>query len=170
LLEETEEVSKEWLGLSGHREIGFVEGSFSRDYMASTPIATLRDPDERLVAFVNEIPSYRKGEATIDLMRHRAGIHWAAMDYIFSMLMQQLRQEGFSTFYLGMAGIADNPGPTVIEKTIYQISTHIEWLIRAKGVRRYKEKFEPNWEARHLAYYRTPLSLTRIALALTRVL
>jgi phosphatidylglycerol lysyltransferase len=170
LLEEVEEISREWLGLSEHREFGFLEGSFNREYLASTPLAVLRDPDERVVAFVNEIPSYRKGEATVDLMRHRPGVHWAAMDYIFSMLMQRLSQEGFTSFYLGLVGIADNPGPTIIEKAIYRISTHIDWLIRAKGVRQYKAKFEPNWEDRYLAYYRTPLSLTKIALSLTRVL
>jgi phosphatidylglycerol lysyltransferase len=170
LLDEVEEVSKEWLGLSGHREFGFLEGSFTREYLSRTPLTVLRGPDGKAVAFVNEIPSYRSGEATIDLMRHRPGVHWAAMDYIFMVLMQELWQKGYKSFYLGLAGIADNPGPTIIEKAIYQISTHINWLVHAKGVRQYKEKFEPTWEDRYLAYYRTPLSLTKIALALTRVL
>jgi phosphatidylglycerol lysyltransferase len=170
LLDEVEEISNEWLGLSGHREFGFLEGSFSREYMAATPLSVLRGPDGRAVAFVNEIPSYRSGEATVDLMRHRPGVHWAAMDYIFTVLMQELWQKGYKSFYLGLAGIADKPGPTIIEKAIYQISTHINWLIHAKGVRQYKDKFKPSWEDRYLAYYRTPLALTKIALALTRVL
>jgi phosphatidylglycerol lysyltransferase len=170
LLDEVEEISKEWLGLPGHREFGFLEGSFSREYLAATPITVLRGPDGRAAAFVNEIPSYRSGEATVDLMRHRPGIHWAAMDYIFMVLMQELWQKGYKSFYLGLGGIADKPGPTMIEKAIYQISTHINWLIHTKGVRQYKDKFEPTWENRYLAYYRTPLSLTKIALALTRVL
>jgi phosphatidylglycerol lysyltransferase len=170
LLDEVEEISKEWLGLSGHREFGFLEGSFSREYLAATPITVLRGTDGRAVAFVNEIPSYRSGEATVDLMRHRPGIHWAAMDYIFLVLMQELWQKGYRSFYLGLGGIADKPGPTIIEKAIYQISTHINWLIHTKGVRQYKDKFKPVWEDRYLAYYRTPLSLTKIALALTRVL
>jgi phosphatidylglycerol lysyltransferase len=160
LLEEVEEVSKEWLGLPGHREFGFLEGSFSREYLAGAPLTVLRAPDGQAVAFVNEIPSYKRGEATIDLMRHRPGVHWAAMDYIFLVLMQELWKKGYTTFYLGLANIADKPGPTMIEKAIYQISTHINWLIHAKGVRQYKEKFEPNWEDRYLAYYRTPLALT----------
>jgi phosphatidylglycerol lysyltransferase len=170
LLEEVFEVSKKWLGLPGHREFGFLQGCFSKEYLSGTPLTVLRDADERAVAFVNEIPSYRVGEATIDLMRHEPGIHWAAMDYIFLVLMQELWQKGYKTFYLGLGGIADKPGPTIIEKAIYQISTHINWLVHAKGVRQYKEKFDPNWEDRFLAYYRTPFSLTKIALALTRVL
>jgi len=135
LLDEVEDVSNEWLSMPGHREFGFLQGSFNREYLAGTPLSILRDQAERAVAFVNEIKSYRPGEATIDMMRHRPGVHWGAMDYIFQELMQSLWQERYQTFYLGLAGIADKPGPTLVEKAIFQISTHFNWLVHSKGVR-----------------------------------
>ena len=170
LLDEVEDVSKEWLSMPGHREFGFLQGNFKREYLACTPLTILLDHAGQAIAFINEIPSYRPGEATIDMMRHRPGVHWGAMDYIFQELMQSLWQDGYQTFYLGLAGIADKPGPTLVEKAIFQISTHFNWLIHSKGIRQYKEKFEPQWEDRYLVYYGSPLTLAKIALAVIRVL
>jgi phosphatidylglycerol lysyltransferase len=170
LLDEIEEVSNEWLDMSGHREFGFLQGNFNRDYLKGTPLSVLRDTEGQAIAFVNEIPSYRPGEATIDIMRHKPGVHWGAMDYIFQELMQSLWKEGYQYFYLGLAGIADKPGPTLIEKAIFQISTHFNWLVHSKGVRQYKEKFKPQWEDRYLVYYGTQLALAKIALAVIRIL
>jgi phosphatidylglycerol lysyltransferase len=170
LIDEVEQVSKTWLGLPGHREFGFIQGSFSREYVAGAPLSVLRDPAGRAIAFVNEVPSSRAGEATIDMMRHVPGVHWGAMDYIFQALMQTLRLEGYRTFYLGLAGIADKPGRTLVEKAIYQISNHFNFLVHSKGVRRYKEKFEPHWENRYLVYRGFPTALAKIALAMIRVL
>jgi phosphatidylglycerol lysyltransferase len=170
LINEVEEISREWLALPKHREFGFIEGAFSREYLAETPFSVLRNQSGHAIAFVNEIPSHRPGEATIDMMRHRPDVHWGAMDYIFLELMHVLRQEGYGTFYLGLAGVTEKPGPTLMEKALFQITNHFNWLVNVKGVRMYKEKFEPNWEDRYLVYYGPPLSLPKISLAVIRIL
>jgi phosphatidylglycerol lysyltransferase len=170
LIKEVEEVSLEWLTIPGHREFGFIQGNFDRVYLDDTPLTVLRDPAGKALAFVNEIPSYRKGEATIDMMRHRPGVHWGAMDYIFQGLLQLLKQEGYSSFYLGLAGIVDNPGPTLTERAFHQLSLHLNWIVHSRGVRQFKEKFKPIWEDRYLVYNATPLMLPKIALAVARVL
>jgi phosphatidylglycerol lysyltransferase len=170
LLDELEEVSNQWLQLPGHREWGFLQGTFSRDYLAGTTLDVLRDASGHAVAFLNEVPSGRAGEATIDMMRHRPGMHWAVMDYLFQGLMHELHGEGYQSFYLGLAAIADKPGPSFTERAVYQLSTHMNWLIHSKGVRQYKEKFEPEWEDRYLAYSGSILAVARIALALIRIL
>lgn len=170
LIEEVEEVSREWLGMPGHREIEFIQGSFDRAYVAATNLCILRDGTGKVIAFVNEVPSYRPGEATIDMMRHRQDVHWGAMDYIFQGLMQILRQEGKRTFYLGMAGVTEKPEKGFADKAFYQLTKHLNWVIRSRGVRQFKEKFEPVWEDRYLVFYGSPLSLAKIALAVMRVL
>jgi phosphatidylglycerol lysyltransferase len=170
ILEEIEDVSREWLTLPGHREFGFLQGNFRRDYLAGTPVTVVRDPAGRVIAFVNEVRSYRPGEATIDMMRHRPGVHWGIMDYLLQGVMLMVREEGYRSFYLGLAGIADNPGPTLVERAIYQISTRFNLPVHAKGVRQFKNKFDPVWEDRHLVYRGTPLSLARIALAVMKIL
>jgi len=170
LINEIEAVSQEWLDIPGHREFGFVQGSFERAYVEETPICVLRDGTGSALAFVNEVPSYRQGEATIDMMRHRPGVHWGAMDYLFQGLMQILRQEGYRTFYLGMAGVVEKPDKGFTEKAFFQLTKHLNWIVHSRGVRQFKDKFDPSWEDRHLVYYGSPLSLPKIAFAIIRVL
>ena len=56
-----------------------------------------------MLAFVNIIPSPRKGEATIDLMRQRAVVPNGIMDHLFVRLFQDEREKGFTRFNLGLA-------------------------------------------------------------------
>jgi len=173
LLDEVQEVSGDWLKIPGHREIGFAQGCFESDYVARTPLVVLRDSSGRLSAFVNEVPSYRPGEATFDMMRHRQGIPSGTMDYIFRELMLMLAEENFKTFNMGFApfaGIGMQSGATMTEKAIHQLSEHLNWLVRAKGLRQFKNKFKPTWEDRFLVYQGGPLLLPKIAIALSRVL
>jgi len=163
-------VSREWLDIPGHREFGFIQGSFERHYVAKTTLYILRDGTGKAIAFANEVPSYRKGEATVDMMRHRKDIHWGAMDYLFQGMMRMLRDEGKRTFYLGMAGVVEKPQKGFTDKAFYQLTKRLDWVVHSRGVRQFKQKFEPIWEDRHLVYYGNPLSLAKIALAVMRVL
>ena len=170
IIDEVAEISEEWLDMPGHREFEFIQGSFDRAYVATTNLCILRDKTNRAIAFVNEVPSYRPGEATIDMMRHRKGVHWGAMDYIFQELMQNLHEEGNSTFYLGMAGVIKKPEKGFADKTFYQLTRHLNWVIRSRGVRQFKEKYEPHWEDRHIVFYGSHLALAKIAIAAIRIL
>lgn len=173
LLGEIEEVSKQWLSASGHRELGFLQGRFDWSYISQTPVSVVRDPDGRILAFVNEVPSYRKGEATFDMMRRRAGVHWGTMDYLFCELMLQLRKEGFQTLDLGLAplvNIGEKAGSTPIGRALYALSEQLYRFVHTKGLRDYKLKFRPRWEERFMAYQGHGLGLMRTAVAISRVL
>jgi phosphatidylglycerol lysyltransferase len=173
LIDEAEELSKEWLSLPHHREFGFVQGRFERSYVAGTTLFFLRDSIGRLIAFINQIPSYRSGEATFDMMRHKPGTHWGTMDYLFTRLMLILKEEGYRTFNLGLAPFArvsTRPGVTLTERAINQLFEHLDWFVHSKGLRQYKVKFEPVWESRFVAYQGGPIGLARMAIAITRVL
>ena len=39
-----------------YREFGFVQGTLDRSYLADTTLDTLREKEDRLIAFVNECP------------------------------------------------------------------------------------------------------------------
>jgi phosphatidylglycerol lysyltransferase len=170
LIDVVSAVSREWLEIPGHREFGFIQGSFERYYVVKTTLYILRDGTGKAIAFVNEVPSYREGEATVDMMRHRKGIHWGAMDYLFQGLMRMLREEGKRTFYLGMAGVVEKPEKGFADKAFFQLTKRLDWIVHSRGVRQFKEKFRPTWEDRYLVYYGNPLSLAKIALAVMRVL
>lgn len=172
LLDEIEEVSEEWLSLPGRRERSFTLGSFDRSYLSETPLFVARDPEKRPLAFVNEIPSYRKGEATIDLMRYRLEMPNGTMEYLLTELMLALWEEGYRRFDLGLAplaGVGDRPGATLQERALSQLYERLTRFFSYKGLRNYKAKFEPNWEDRFLVYGGGPLALAKIGVALTRV-
>jgi phosphatidylglycerol lysyltransferase len=172
LLEEVEEISKEWLSLPGRRERSFTLGSFDRGYLSETPLFIVRAPNERALAFINEIPSYKKGEATIDLMRYRLEIPNGVMEYLLTELMLILREEGYKRFDLGLAplaGVGDRPGATLQERALSQLYERLTRFFSYKGLRAYKAKFEPDWEERFLAYGVGPLALARVGVALARV-
>jgi phosphatidylglycerol lysyltransferase len=173
LLDEVERVSREWLTLPHHREFGFFQEVFSRRYIAETNLCCVRDSAGQLIAWVNEVPSFRPGEATFDMMRHRPGTHWGVMDYLFTNLMLALHQEGFITLNMGLAplaGVGENPQATLLEKAVHQIYERIGRVVSMKGLRQYKIKFEPSWEERFIAYQGGAVGLIRIGLAISRVL
>jgi phosphatidylglycerol lysyltransferase len=124
-----------------------------------------------MLAFANQIPSYRSGEATIDLMRHRADAPAGVMDYLFVKLFLQMKEKGFARFSLGMApmsGFQTNENASVEEKAIHSFFQHLNFLFSYRGLKRYKAKFADSWEPRY-SIYRTPLDLARMALALSAV-
>jgi phosphatidylglycerol lysyltransferase len=173
LVAEVSEVSDHWLAQPHYREMGFVQGRFEQGYVERTDLWVLRDPNGRAAAFVNQVPSYRPGEATFDMMRHLPGMHWGTMDFLFQGLMQALPSEGYRSFNLGLApfaGVGERPGATMVERAMHQMSEHLGRLLRAKGLKQYKLKFEPEWQDRYLLYQGRPLSLAQIGLAISRLL
>jgi phosphatidylglycerol lysyltransferase len=172
LLDDVEAVSDEWLSLPGRRERTFTLGQFDRAYVNENPLFTLMDSGGRLVAFVNEIPTYPTGVATIDMMRHRVEIPNGAMDFLFLQLMLRLKEEGFHTFSLGLApfsGVGDEPGATLEERAMHQLFEHLNRFFSFKGLRSYKEKFEPQWTDSFIVYQGGVPGLIRTGLALQRV-
>jgi phosphatidylglycerol lysyltransferase len=171
LLDQVEEVSREWLQIPGRHERSFSLGYFDRSYLNQTTLALVYDATGRLVAFANEVPSYRPGEATIDLMRHRLEAPNGTMDYLFTALMLSLKEQGYRTFNMGMAaysGVGDEPGASLEERAAHELAEHATHFFSYKGMRDYKGKFEPIWEDRFLIYQGGPFGLTRTAVALMR--
>jgi len=173
LVRELEAVSSEWLSLPGRRERPFALGSYSTDYAARTTFFVVRDRAGRIVAFVNETPTYRPGMATIDMMRHRTDVPHGIMDFLFDSLFCSLREQGLRQFDLGlapMAGVGEEPGSTTQERVIRQLFDLLERFYPMAGLRTYKAKFEPDWEDRFLVYQGGPAGLVRTAIALSRIL
>lgn len=172
LLDKVEEVSKEWLTLPGRRERSFTLGYFNREYLNTTPLYCLEGPHGNIYAFMNIIPSYKRGEATIDLMRHRIDVPNGCMDDMFLHLFENRYKEGYKTFYLGLAplaGVGEEPGSSHKERALHFLYDHLHMIFSYKGMRFYKEKFEPEWEDRYFVYQEGPLHLTRMMFAFTKI-
>jgi len=173
LLAQAKEVSDAWLQIPGRREHGFGQGQFDERYLNESALAVFREPSGRIIAFANEIRSYRPGEATIDLMRHRPDAPNGTMDYFFISLMLALKELGYRTFSLGLAagaGVGDKPGASLEERAVHQLAELFTRFFSYKGLHEYKDKFEPEWQDRFLVYQGGPLGLVKTAVALERVL
>jgi phosphatidylglycerol lysyltransferase len=171
VLSQVKEASDDWLRLPGRKERQFTLGTFDPEYIQSTPLFVAADNKGKFLAFANEIPSYRKDEATIDLMRFRSDAPGGVMDFLFVKLFAHLKERGFHRFNLGMtpmSGFREGETPSAEEKFIHFFFQQLGFIFRYKGLRQYKSKFASFWEPRY-AIYRSPLDLPRMALALRKV-
>ena len=166
-------VSDDWLKLPGRRERSFALGSFTVEYASQATFFVVLDASRDVVAFVNEVPAYRAGMATIDMMRYRSGLPYGMMDYLFQELLCVLRDEGYASFDLGLAplaGVGERPDATTEEKVVRLVFERLERFFPFEGLRTYKSKFDPTWEDRYLVYQGGPTGLVRTAVAMSRIL
>jgi phosphatidylglycerol lysyltransferase len=170
LLAGLREVSNEWLTIEGRRERSFTLGHFSDAYLRATPVMTVEDDDQRVVAFANLIPDGAAGEATSDLMRRRVEPS-GAMDFLYVRLFEQLRADGYTRFSLGLAPFAEvgrGPDARLSERAMHLGYERFNRFFAYKGLHDYKDKFGPSWEARYLVY-QSAAALPQTVLALIRV-
>lgn len=152
-MERLADISNHWLHAKGHREKCFSVGRFDPDYMARFDCAVVRR-DGRIVAFANIWASADRSELSVDLMRHDDDAPYGAMDFLFVHLMQWGRDQGYGWFNLGLAPLSGlearrlAPLWSKLGALLYQ---HGNALYGFEGLRAYKEKFTPQWDARFVA-------------------
>lgn len=171
VFEQLREISEEWLRLPGRRERQFTLGRFEPSYIRSTPVLLALDASGRGLGFLTVIPSYRVGEATVDLMRRRADGPNGIIDYLFIELFLLKKAEGFRWFNLGMApmsGFQEHEQASAQERAVHTFFQHLNFLFSYKGLRAFKAKFATRWEPRY-EIYRNVLDLPRLGLALRKV-
>lgn len=171
LIAELRTVSNDWLKVPGRKEWRFITGRFSAQYFQETPLFVLRDERHKALAFVNELPQFKAGEATIDLMRHRRDVPKNAMDYLFIELIRQLHENGNAkTFNLGLSPLARQSTTDSSSKRLLDfIYRAPQSFISTKGLHQYKSKFEPEWEPRYVYFTGNTTSLPQIGLALSKL-
>jgi phosphatidylglycerol lysyltransferase len=146
-------ISDEWLAAKQSREKGFSVGRFDVAWLAECDLALVRLNGE-IVAFANILKGGKGKQATIDLMRYSEAAPKGVMEYLFTELMLQLKAGGAEQFSLGMAPLSGiDAGPNAktwnrLGATVYQHGAH---FYNFKGLRAFKEKFDPNWQPRYLA-------------------
>jgi phosphatidylglycerol lysyltransferase len=155
LWSELAHISRVWLDDKHHAEKGFSLGRFERGYLGSAPIAVVRHSG-RIVAFASLMPGYgQRRELSIDLMRHLPDAPNGTMDFLFVELMQYAKERDYRYFDLGMAplsGVGETSWSRRDERLlrlVYELGT--SWY-NYKGLRRYKEKFNPQWRSLYLAW------------------
>ncbi|MFQ2299698.1 bifunctional lysylphosphatidylglycerol flippase/synthetase MprF [Aeromonas dhakensis] len=153
LLPRLKEVSDTWLQSKQGKEKGFSVGSFEPAYLSLSPAALVRH-EGQIVGFANLWVSDNKASLSIDLMRYSLDTGTVPiMDFLFVELLLWGKGEGYASFNLGMApmsGFNDHPLSGYWTKLGNTIFTRGSRFYNFQGLRRYKEKFSPDWEPRYL--------------------
>jgi phosphatidylglycerol lysyltransferase len=157
LLNSLERVSDAWLADKGGTEKSFSLGSFEPLYLEWSPLALVHR-DGELIAFANVLPPYGPGgHASVDLMRHVSDAPRSTMDFLFAKVMQWAKDQDYAVFSLGMAPLSrvgDNPYARANERLAALAFRYGNRFYNYQGVRRYKDKFKPEWVGAYLAYPR----------------
>lgn len=146
-------VSAAWLAAQNTREKGFSLGSFDEPYVLRQPIAVVRQ-QERIVAFATLMSTEARMEASVDLMRHLPDMPAGTMDFLFSKLLMHFQAAGYQRFGLGMApmaGMASHELASRWHRFGRFAFERGERFYNFRGLRSFKQKFDPVWEARYLA-------------------
>ena len=154
VMRDLREVSDEWLAEKSAAEKGFSLGCFDESYLRRFPVAVI-ERDGRIDAFANIWPGSPGVEFSIDLMRHRRDAPNSVMEALFVHLMLWGKERGYRWFEIGMAplsGFEQSPVASLWNRMGAFLYEHGESLYNFQGLRAYKEKFNPVWEPRYLAW------------------
>ena len=170
ILQKIKSVSDEWLSDTGRSEIVFSQGMFLWEELKQQTILTVENPEEKIIAFLNIIPDYVRGETTYDLIRKTRDAPNGVMDFILVELFNYSKSLDFTSVNLGFAPMSGMDDPKSFpERSMKFAYEKIKSFAHFKGLRDYKDKFGPAWQNRYLIYQHD-YDLLQVPAALTRVL
>ena len=153
LLPDLRAVSDAWLNEHAAQEKRFSLGAYDEAYITRQPVAVVRRAGA-MIAFATLWCPPRRDEVSLDLMRHLPNCPNGTMDFLFVRLMQHFQAAGFQRFDLGMApmsGMIAHPLATRWHRLGRLVFEHGERFYNFRGLRSFKDKFDPLWEPRYLA-------------------
>lgn len=146
-------VSDAWLARKTTREKGFSNASFDERYLTHFPVAVVRR-NGAIIAFASLWEGAGKEEMSVDLMRHLPDAPNGTMDLLFSELLLRGRAQGYRWFNFGTAplsGLGSHAGAPLRERLGTFVYRHGEHFYNFRGLRAYKQKFDPVWTPLYLA-------------------
>lgn len=153
ILQQLKAVSNDWLAHLGEEEMVFSQGMFLEHEVGTHTVLYLEAPDGRIVAFLDLVPDFRSGEARYDLIRKLADEYSGCLDMLMVELIFYCREQGYLRLNMGLAPMSGIDDPKDFrERTIKFAYENIRRFRHYKGLRFFKEKFDPSWEYKYLIY------------------
>lgn len=161
LITQLRAVSDEWL--NGRNEMNFSVGQFDVNYLNKAPIGVIRN-DEEIIGFVSFMPTHYENSISVDMIRWKEnGLQM--MDGLYLNTMLYMKEEGYQSFNMGMAplsNVGSHKHAFYRERLAGKIFNSISRLYSFKGLRRYKEKYNPDWQSRYLVYRKDSSIITQM--------
>ncbi|HVB03107.1 MAG TPA: phosphatidylglycerol lysyltransferase domain-containing protein [Chitinophagaceae bacterium] len=153
LLQQLKAVSEEWLGKYDNEELGFSQGIFLEGELRQHTVMVLEAPDGRMEAFLDLIPDFKPSEVRYDLIRRLGDAPHGSMDVLIVELIQYCQNKGIRWLNLGLAPMSGIESPRDFrERSIKFAYERIKRFSHYRGLRSFKEKFDPEWENKYLLY------------------
>lgn len=153
ILDELETISDAWLEHHAGGDKAFSMGGFIRRYVTEFPCALVR-VEGKIVAFATIWTTPDRTTFSMDLMRYADDAPKNVMDYLFVELLHWGVGQGYVAFEFGvapLAGLEDRPLAPIMSRVGRLLFERAEEIYNFRGVRRYKDKYDPIWEPRYIA-------------------
>ena len=153
ILQKFQQVSDAWLKSPGKSELVFSQGMFIPELIKKTTVMAIENPEEKVVAFLNIVPDYVKEEGTYDLIRMTEDAPTGIIYFLLTEMFVWFKAQGIKKVNLGMVAFAGmGEAKTVTEKSMKFALERLRPLHHFKGQFQFKDKFDPVWVNKYLAY------------------
>ncbi|WP_343538532.1 phosphatidylglycerol lysyltransferase domain-containing protein [Sphingobacterium thalpophilum] len=146
-------VSDSWLIDMKRSERVFSQGMFEESKVRNSDVITLEDEHGKILSFLNIIPNYAPKEATYDLIRKIGTAPGGNMDVLLLRFIEYCREEGYETLNMGLAPLSGfDSKEGVIGKSIHFLYSKHKYFRNTRGLREFKEKYDPLWMQKYMVY------------------
>jgi len=146
-------VSDSWLIDMKRRERVFSQGMFDDSKVRNSDVITLEDEHGKIFSFLNIIPNYAPREATYDLIRKIHTAPGGNMDVLLLRFIEYCREEGYEMLNMGLAPLSGfDSKKGVIGKSIHFLYSKHKYFRNTRGLREFKEKYDPLWIQKYIVY------------------
>ena len=153
LIQKLKAVSDNWLLDMERHELVFSQGMFVWDEIKNQTILVAEDAEEKIVGFLNIIPDYTKNEGTFDLIRKTNDAPNGVIDFLHVELFNYFKQKNIRYVNIGFAPLSGIEIPDdITERSMKFAYEKIKSFSHYKGLREFKDKFDPAWYNRYLIY------------------
>jgi phosphatidylglycerol lysyltransferase len=150
-------ISDDWLKGSGRAERGFMLGYFTNQYMQLCNLMVAKDGHGEIKAFINQVPSPTASEANFDFLRHGRGAPGNINDFLMLNFISSLYSQGISKLNMGLSPLfglqkANDGASSLLNGFLNFAYANGNRFYSFHGLKRFKTKYEPDWESRYIIY------------------
>jgi len=156
LLRRLRAISDEWLSQGSRVERGYVMGYFSEEYLQQCNLLVLRDAAGTIQAFLNQVPAeFDPEEITYDLMRQANDSPGNSNDFLLLNFIAHARDRGYKRLNMGLSplvGLDEAKAESLVGAVLRFAYINGDRFYSFSGLHRFKNKYEPVWSDRYVAY------------------
>lgn len=160
-------LSEEWLSRKRLPELGYAFGDIDCIRDAGVRVGGVWDGCDQLRGMISWVPVPAKGGWMMELLRYRPGFMPGLADYLVASSVLSFRDEGCRYASLSGSPLAHMTSPQSVGRgLLMRLVSPARRVYDYEGMRHFKSKFNPRWNAVYLAYRGFGgLAVTLVALA-----